>query len=538
MLVSEATFVVVDTETTGFRRGADRLIEIAGVKVRGNKVLEEFAELVNPEQPVARRISRLTGITTDMVRDQPAAHEVLPRFLEFLGDGILVAHNLSFDLGFLNAELTRAGLPMLEGPRLCTLVLARRLLRGLPSKGLSSLIRFFNLPYATLHRALPDARAAKDILLRFIDQVAVEANIVGLDDFLRFQKRPYSTVSAPAPHLQLLRKTKLPLLPEGPGVYVMSDKKGRILYIGKAKDLAQRVKSYFAGIEGHPSKTRQLVRALRDITWTETDSEISALLLESRLIKEHQPRFNQKELRYRSRPFLRIGPVGNAPWVTVITYVRDDGSEYYGPFPGRQQAEMVAEALLHLFGSPAELPPEGLPAGFGLPTARVGGPLKSAGVEQAREFLQGRQQYVLELLESRMREASDAQDYERAILYRNWLRQLRLVGERAHVLGAALFDREAALVDEGSAQLHLVRSGRLVETLTAATKGAEHLRERLAAHYGGDAKRAARLSMQEADEVRILAQWIYQEREHIKVVTWTPNRDLDDFAQEILSRAE
>ena len=110
MLIREATFVVVDTETTGTNAETDRLLEVAAVKVWGGQIVDQFAQLINPQRSVPRRITRLTGITTAMVFDEPPAAEVLPGFLAFLGDGVLVAHNLPFDLGFLNAELRRAGL--------------------------------------------------------------------------------------------------------------------------------------------------------------------------------------------------------------------------------------------------------------------------------------------------------------------------------------------------------------------------------------------------------------------------------------------
>ena len=307
MLIRDATFVVVDTETTGTNAGTDRLLEIAAVKVQGGRIVDQFARLVNPQRSVPRRITMLTGITTAMVFDKPPTAEVLPAFLDFVGDAVLVAHNMPFDIGFLNAEFQRAGLAPIPNETLCTLRLARRLLRGLHSKALSSLIDFFDLVIENRHRALGDALAATHIFLRFVDQVYAEQGIETVEALLRFQHRSYRRVGTEPGHLQAIREAILPQLPDRPGVYFMKNKKGEILYIGKAKSLRDRVRSYFTAIEAHPARTRKLLQAVRAVTWTETGSELAALLLESRLIKAHQPRFNRAQRRYPQPAFHPAG---------------------------------------------------------------------------------------------------------------------------------------------------------------------------------------------------------------------------------------
>ena len=137
MHVSDATFVVTDTETTGLKAEEHRVIEIGAVKVEDGDVVDRFQQLVNPQRSIPGRITKLTGITTGMVFEAPTMEEVMPAYLDFLGDGILTAHNLSFDKGFLEAECERLGRGPLSNETLCTVRLARRLLPGLDSKGLS-----------------------------------------------------------------------------------------------------------------------------------------------------------------------------------------------------------------------------------------------------------------------------------------------------------------------------------------------------------------------------------------------------------------
>ncbi len=554
MLIHEATFVVVDTETTGTSAANDRLLEVAAVKVRGGQVVDQFAQLINPQRSVPRRITMLTGISTAMVFDEPPAAEVLPDFLDFLGDAVLVAHNLPFDLGFLNAELQRAGRDPLKNPTLCTLRLARRLLRGLHSKALSSLIDFFNLVVEGRHRALGDALAAKDILLRFVDQIEAEHEIETVDDLLRFQHRTYSKISKPPKHLKAIRETILPRLPEAPGVYFMKDRHGGVIYIGKAKSLRDRVRSYFIGVEAHPERTRKLVRAVRDVAWTETGSELAALLLESRLIKEHQPRFNRASRRYRNRPFIRLDTTHAAPRITLSTYLQDDGAEYFGPLSGRRQAELVAEVINQMFmlrecdDDTFKMGRRCLYADIGRCHAPCidGAAAKSypAEVQRVRDFLTGGDRSVLDVLEARMQAAAAEMEYEQAAEYRDWLQRLERMLTKQQKVAAPVLDHNAVLVqpsvEQGAVQLFLVRFGRHAETVTLSQPPPpdeiDRLRNRLALHFDPSRERPARYFKQEVDEVRLLAHWMYLHRDSTLPIRWTPTRDLDDFLGEILAQ--
>jgi DNA polymerase III subunit epsilon len=185
MLIRDATFVVTDTETTGTNASDGRIIEIAAVKVRGGEVIDRFTQLINPGRAVPWRITQITGISTAMVFDQPSAREVMPAYCEFLGDGIMVAHNLGFDERFINSEFARCDLPMLRLGSICTLKLARRLLRGLRSKGLASLADFYGIKIVGRHRALGDAEATAHVMLRLFDILENEHGI-------RVSRRPSS----------------------------------------------------------------------------------------------------------------------------------------------------------------------------------------------------------------------------------------------------------------------------------------------------------------------------------------------------------
>ncbi len=349
MHLSETPFVIVDTETTGVRPATERIIEIGAVRVVGGEVVDTYDQLINPDRVIPGRITHITGISTSMVYDKPTIDQVLPDFLSFLGDDILVAHNLSFDLGFLNAELERVELPALENTSLCTLRLARRLLRGLRSKGLSALAKFYGIKIKGRHRALGDAMATAEILNHFIKKAEYENDISSVEDLLSFQYKTYAAKQGAKKNLLHIKKNVLPDLPESPGVYFMRDRRNRVIYVGKAKNLRSRVKSYFNAIEGHETRIRRMVDLVSNITWQEFDSELEALLEESRLIKEVKPRFNRAQMFYRNRPFIRLSTNELFPRASLQSYLVDDGGAYFGPIATRRQGELIIDLINRFF---------------------------------------------------------------------------------------------------------------------------------------------------------------------------------------------
>lgn len=166
-------YVVVDVETTGggADRG-DRVTEIAAIRIRGTgEVVEEFSTLVNPERPIPPFITRLTNITDAMVRDAPRFAEIAGEVRRLLSGGIFVAHNVSFDWRFVGAELERATGAGVEGRRLCTVRLARRIVPEVSSRSLGALSEFFGIDNMARHRALGDARATVEVFHRLLDRL-------------------------------------------------------------------------------------------------------------------------------------------------------------------------------------------------------------------------------------------------------------------------------------------------------------------------------------------------------------------------------
>jgi DNA polymerase-3 subunit epsilon len=180
--LASCSFAVVDVETTGARSGkGDRITEIAVYSLRDGVIEPVFASLVNPERPIPRFVSTLTSITNEMVREEPTFADIAGRVTDALSGHIFAAHNARFDWAFVARELKRARSLVLSGPRVCTVQLSRRLVRGLKSRGLDSVAEYFGIEIEGRHRAAGDALATAKVLSCLLD-LAVEQGIETIDE--------------------------------------------------------------------------------------------------------------------------------------------------------------------------------------------------------------------------------------------------------------------------------------------------------------------------------------------------------------------
>lgn len=205
-LLDELDFVVVDIEATGAKMPPNRIIELGAYRIRGRKIVDNFLALVNPEIPIPRFVIALTSITNEMVKQAPLFVDVAPRWLEFVEDAVLIAHNAPFDTAFLNHEISRVypGHRMMN-PHLCTVSLSRRTLPGLINYRLDTVADHFLIPILDRHRAGSDALATAEVFLRLLDRLE-EHGVRDLASARRFQSPVVQTEADPEPLL-------LPLIP-------------------------------------------------------------------------------------------------------------------------------------------------------------------------------------------------------------------------------------------------------------------------------------------------------------------------------------
>jgi DNA polymerase-3 subunit epsilon len=332
----EATFVVVDLETTGGSHKDCAITEIGAVKVRGGEVLGEFQTLVNPLTSIPPFIQVLTGITDAMVAAAPRLDQALPAFMEFAQGAVLVAHNAPFDLGFLRSGCEQLGIHWPAASSLDTAVLARRVLTKdeAPNCKLSTLARVFGAGTTPDHRALHDARATVDVLHGLIGRLG-NLGVHSVEELRTFTQLVPESVR---------RKRGLAdALPHLPGVYLFKDAQGRVLYVGKSRDLRSRVRTYFTASEGRRRMTEMVGIAERvDPVVCATDLE--AEVRELRLIAEHRPRYNRRSKFPEKASWVKL-TVEAFPRLSLVRKVVDDGAVYLGPFGSSRVAEQVMTAV-------------------------------------------------------------------------------------------------------------------------------------------------------------------------------------------------
>jgi DNA polymerase-3 subunit epsilon len=335
----EATFCVVDIETTGGAPGRSKITEIGAVRMRGGEVLERFETLVDPCRPIPEPITRITGIHDAMVVGQPRIEEALERFVTFVGDDVMVAHNAPFDFRFLNYERFRIAGRYFTQPWLDTLVIARRLLRRrLDRFDLATLAEWADTAVRPNHRALADAEATAEVLGVLIN-LLLERGHATLERAVGFGQGGGARYA----HKLALAED----LPATPGVYLMRDRDGAVLYVGKARNIRRRVRSYF-GPQGRHG--RLIARALEGVTaidHEETGSELSALLREVALLRELRPPCNTRGLG-GGRRYLKLTREPY-PRLLVVPEPADDGADYYGPLRSERLTRLAVDALQTLY---------------------------------------------------------------------------------------------------------------------------------------------------------------------------------------------
>ncbi|MBR9978240.1 MAG: DEDD exonuclease domain-containing protein [Bacteroidetes bacterium] len=544
--IPDTDFVVCDVETTGLHPERNRLTEIALVRVRGNTVVDRFESLINPRQFIPHEVQRLTGISNEMVYSAPDPASVLPDVRRFIANAVFVGHNVRFDRSFLDTALKRQAMGALDVPNLCTARLARRLAPKGGGKSLGALARQYGIRIRNRHRAAGDADATASLFLHFLQLLEEEFDIHETADLLSFQYRQiYRITGAPRYYTRL--QEHLAALPHEPGVYFFHGKKGQVLYIGKARDLKKRVASYFYHNIGHTEKIRRLVRAVHGITWKTTQTELSALLTESRSVKQHQPPYNTQLKRYRKYPFLRIDMADDWPTIGWCYDLGDDGAEYFGPFRSRFAVEDALDSINKLFLL-RECTTAIHPSADNVPCLyyeikRCDAPCAMltdrdeyrAEVEDVIGFLQGGRDAVLERFRGRMRQRAEEMDFEGAAVLRDRLAAIERIIRQQRLMVYSVRRQNLIIITfarRTNVEIHLIREGMLAaqflvdQTLLPDSK----LRPVLDDVYFSRQERAMfTRGTEDIDEMRIIASWCLTRRDDSRIVEVAESDDADDL---------
>lgn len=471
-------FVAIDVETTGLKPRQQRVIEVALIRYKGGREVERFESLLNPDREIPIYIANLTTITNAHVEDAPRFHEVAERVVEFIDTSLLVGHNIAFDLSFVNAELERCDRAKLINERIDTMGIARRFLPSLRKASLDSVARQVGLQPRKIHRAGGDAQLTAEVAIRLVGE-AVRQGVTSVD-----QLKSASTLIERKPRDDIGRgravmdKAWLKEIPRKPGVYLMRDQFGNIIYVGKAKSLRERVSSYYSQPLGYTRKMDGLLESMVKIDTHVVGSEIEALLLEAQLIRRYQPRYNTAMRSFEHYPYIRVDISNAWPRVSLSKQRKDDGAAYFGPYRSSSSARRTVDVIngalplrtctrsfknARSYGHPCIL----------LDMGKCLGPCAGKAdrdeylriVHDVTQLLDGRDQALMERLWGELERAAETLDFEKAAALRRDLRSVIGLVEHQQKLREAEITHTMLLVlpaaDPEYRDLSLIYGGRI-----------------------------------------------------------------------------
>jgi DNA polymerase-3 subunit epsilon len=552
--LASTEFVAVDTETNGLGGDACEITEVGAVLVGGGELHDRWSSLIRPSAPLRRGIQRFTGITQAMVDEAPWPEAVLPELATLLEGRVMVAHNAPFDRRVLRQAFERVGLDWPRPPVICTAALARVLLPLQRERRLTALADALGIEVRQAHRALADAETCARVLCALFPRLCANAATVADALGALAPRRRRTRRAAPAAAGQFPGRPEPVLpdfgeLPRDPGVYLFRDQAGKVLYVGKSVSIRSRARAHFAPSAGPARWTAHA----SVVDYRTTTSELGALILENRLIKELSPPGNKRLMGRDDRlVYIRCRLDIPYPILEVASDPAPGHGVTIGPLQGRRSAGELVEQLDSLFGlrhCGRRLPRREHPSAYGqmgrclspclgdldpnLYRRRLDEMLRlflvSAGAEPGRA--------LLEHVERQMQAAAADLRFERAEALRRRRRRLgALLGRLGGVLEATHARARVALVRHPARdelEAFWIAGGRLVDYGRADLDALPELWSRTQAA----ARRASRagdigahVPPGEVQEVRILGGWLAAHPE-TPVLDLEPAPDRDRLAR-------
>jgi DNA polymerase-3 subunit epsilon len=522
-------FVAIDVETTGLGPTRHRIIEVAAIRFSGGIEQDRYETLIQPDRRIPKYITKLTGLADGHLEDAPRFADIADALVEFVGNQAIVGHNVGFDLSFLNAELKRLDRPALVNDRVDVMFLGMKLVPGLRRPTLERLANSVGITTTRVHRAGEDARLA-GLAAGRLSELAAQAGDGSFDRLLQLStpldRKPKEGVGRAR---SVMDRALVVDIPKRPGVYIMRDAFDHVIYVGKAKNLYDRVSSYYSQPLGYTRKMDGLAESIVKIDVEVTGSELEALLLESQLIKRYQPRYNSVLRSFEHYPYIRVDVSNPWPHVTLVRDRKQDGARYFGPFRSTSAARKTVDLInvtlplrtcnrsfknARSYGSPC----------IQLDLGRCLGPCVGRAdhdqyrdlVKKVTAFLDGEPEILRQEIWRGLEDAAERLDFEKARRLRDDLVQAEALSQaqarlseadRVHTLLLILPSSEA-----GSREILLVVRGQLWSQVRANRKtGAEPLAARLEEMWNRAAKQPiARIEYDTIDEANILNRWLFR----------------------------
>ncbi len=342
--IDATDFVVVDLETAGTVVHPGSIIEIAALRIHGGKSIDRFHTLVQSTIPVAPFVARLTGIDAAMLADAPPIADAWREFRAFIGVDIVLAHNAAFEASFLDATALGLEGTNFSNPIICTFKLARQLVPESSKRGLDALAGIFGIPLVHRHRAYGDVAITAEIFFHLRERLR-ERGVDQLAELVALQNQASDGLPFECP----LPRSKVDCLPAEPGIYRFFDETGRLLYVGKAKSLRQRVSSYMSNSGDHSGKTLELIRRVHDLRIEATGSELEAALAEASAIRRERPPYNRLGKHLPRIAFLKLTSNDPFPRLMITRRLGSGRAPCLGPLRSRPEAVRLLALMARVF---------------------------------------------------------------------------------------------------------------------------------------------------------------------------------------------
>ena len=530
--LAPAEFIALDTETNGYGGDLCEMTEVGAVLVGGGELHETYDSLVKVERPLSRGIQRFTGITQGMVDGAPPPDEVLPEIADLLEGRVLVAHNARFDVGVLRQAFERVGIDWPKPPVLCTVQLARRFAPLARKRGLAPLAGSLGIEVDEVHRALPDALTCARVFCALFPRLCANAATLGdAIDLLRSRRRARKT--EPGEAIPRDQRPDLSTLPDDPGVYVFRDERGKPLYVGKSVSLRSRARAHFCAPAGWTERA-----AIVD--YRPTNSELGALVLENRLIKQWRPAGNKALKRTDRYCYLRCQLDIPYPVLEVAGEPAPGHAVNIGPLGSRALASELADQLTSMYRlrhCGRKLKVREHPSAYGQMGRCVSPCLGDLDPNAYRRQLDlalahfeepGAGEALIEELDMRMREASEGHRFERAAALLRRKERLAWVVDRLEGMLRATHAEPRLVLAQHPVKERFdafwIVQGRLVDW--GPLPGASELASRTEAALARPPGRAV-IPADEIDEIRIVASWVAENEP--AMLTLDPPPDADEL---------
>jgi len=522
--LNKAEFCVVDVETTGMSSAFCRIIEIGIVKIRELKIVESYSTFLNPGCEIPYFITELTGISNSDVYDAPYFEEVAEKVKEYIGKSVLTGHNLQFDLSFLKKAFSIYNEEeKIENPLLCTLRLSRKIYSMLPSKSLGAVAKHLNIKHLNKHRALGDATATARILIKMIKELQENFNIKTVAELVNFQSVP--EIKTEAKHIKKKLLSDYSKAPDTPGVYYFFNSKNEIIYVGKAKSLRSRLRNYFS--TGSEGKYVKIVSQASKLNFERTNSELTALLAESELIKIHNPKHNVLLKKYGKSYFIKVNKEHQFPVLEFSGKFDFDGNDYFGPYTNRE----TIKSLLKIVSSTFRLR-ECKEREFNshrecyltqidrcvAPCIFNDSKIYFDELERVYEFLCGKNQLALQRLIERMKLFSERQKFEEAASIRDMINLVLSQIHKSSIINEPI-NTANVLIEantSGKKDYVLLISGKIfIKEYIVHDK--DFFEEALDDYFNGTINIQEQIAKSDLDKIKIILNWITKNRNFVRL---------------------